>query len=206
MGFSEKVKLEALKRADWRCVLCQAIWCEVHHIIPQEEDGPDDIDNAAPLCGSCHHQYGGNPKLRKQIRLRRDWWWERCENSPVNPNAEHLNKLFVEYREEQRHERTQDREERAEERKATLEQMKQIIGDEFRGAMESVESAKTLPDLVQASSGLSITTFAPTVRVDAVLVPSCPQCGAGLLSDGTCPSCGSSGLSNQYGTTGPPST
>ena len=79
MPFSEKVKLEVKKRANFTCC-----WCEdrqrkvdVHHIVPQAEGGPDTIDNAAPLCGSCHDAYGNNPDLRKEIRSRRDHLYER---------------------------------------------------------------------------------------------------------------------------------
>ena len=52
---------------------------EVHHIVPQEENGPDNEDNAAPLCPSCHESYGANPKKRKFIREARDLWYEICE-------------------------------------------------------------------------------------------------------------------------------
>jgi hypothetical protein len=77
MPFPESVKKEAKRRANYRCVVCQQPFVEVHHIIPDGE-GPDTVDNAAPLCGGCHHRYGGNPELRKQLREMRDWWWERC--------------------------------------------------------------------------------------------------------------------------------
>src|SRR5207253_338152 len=59
-------------------VVCQQPWVEVHHIHPEAQGGLDTIENAAPLCGSCHNKYGGNPDLRKQLREMRDWWWQRC--------------------------------------------------------------------------------------------------------------------------------
>lgn len=52
---------------------------EVHHIIPQEEGGPDTEDNAAPLCPSCHETYGANPQKRKFLKEARDLWYEICE-------------------------------------------------------------------------------------------------------------------------------
>jgi hypothetical protein len=80
MCFSETTKLNVKKQADFTCC-----WCtdprnkiEVHHIIPRADEGPDNEDNAAPLCGNCHTLYGGNPELRKEIRLRRDHWFETC--------------------------------------------------------------------------------------------------------------------------------
>lgn len=51
---------------------------EVHHIIPQEDKGPDTEDNAAPLCPSCHETYGANPTKRKFITEARDFWHEVC--------------------------------------------------------------------------------------------------------------------------------
>jgi HNH endonuclease len=81
MPFSESIKIEAKKRANYRCVVCQGFWVEVHHIHPEGQGGPSTLDNAAPLCTGCHHQYGGNPELRKQLREMRDHWWERCKQT-----------------------------------------------------------------------------------------------------------------------------
>jgi hypothetical protein len=78
MAFPESVKLDAKRRANYRCVVCQRPWVEVHHIQPEAQGGPDTVENAAPLCAGCHHQYGGNRDLRKQLREMRDHWWERC--------------------------------------------------------------------------------------------------------------------------------
>ena len=77
--FSEAVKLEVKKKAAFRCCRCQSISVQVHHIIPQKDGGSDDIDNAAPLCSSCHDLFGANPIKRKEIRQMRDWWYERVE-------------------------------------------------------------------------------------------------------------------------------
>jgi hypothetical protein len=80
MAFSEKIKLLAKQKAAFRCCLCHKPFVEIHHIIPQAEGGPDSLDNAAPLCSSCHDLYGGNPEKRKIIRQMRDYWWELMEN------------------------------------------------------------------------------------------------------------------------------
>ena len=79
MAFSEALKLKVRKKAHLSCCLCKAIGVEVHHIIPQEENGPDTEENAAPLCPSCHEAYGANPQKRKFIREARDLWYEICE-------------------------------------------------------------------------------------------------------------------------------
>jgi 5-methylcytosine-specific restriction endonuclease McrA len=64
MPFSENIKIEAKKLANFRCVVCQGVWVEIHHIQPEGQGGPNALDNAAPLCAGCHHQYGGNPDER----------------------------------------------------------------------------------------------------------------------------------------------
>lgn len=102
MSFSEKVKLEAKKKAGFRCVICQEPFVEVHHIVPQKEGGEDTINNAAPLCSRCHDLYGDNPSKRKQIRQMRDHWNEVMEKrnkgklsnlDPIRPDHERINAL-----------------------------------------------------------------------------------------------------------------
>lgn len=95
MPFSEAVKLEAKERAHYACIWCQETkdFIVLHHILPQEEKGPDTLDNTAPLCSACHALIGGNPDLRKQMREKRDSWWKRCANlrGPApDPEAERL--------------------------------------------------------------------------------------------------------------------
>ncbi len=80
MPFSEQVRLAVKKKANFTCCWCQdrAKKVHVHHIKPQSQSGPDTKDNAAPLCGSCHDLYGNNPDLMKEVRYRRDHWYETC--------------------------------------------------------------------------------------------------------------------------------
>ena len=81
MAFSDKVKLAVKRRANFTCCWCHDhdVPVEIHHVIPQADGGSDDIDNAAPLCPTCHTKYGNNPDHRKEIRSRRDHWYEICE-------------------------------------------------------------------------------------------------------------------------------
>ena len=96
MAFTEKTKLEAKRRAAFRCCICQRLFVEIHHIIPQSEGGADTLENAAPLCASCHDLFGGNPEKRKQIREMRNYWWElvRDRNKQIIA-AEDLNSISV---------------------------------------------------------------------------------------------------------------
>jgi hypothetical protein len=86
MPFSEKTKEEVLRKANMRCCICRSHPAtEIHHIVPQSEEGPDIEDNAAPLCPNCHDTYGGNPDKRRFIRRNRDDWYEICEKrSPAD--------------------------------------------------------------------------------------------------------------------------
>jgi hypothetical protein len=94
VGFPENIKLEAKTRAHYQCVICRqlGVFVEVHHIIPESENGPDTVENAAPLCPSCHETYGGNPDKRKWVRENRDFWWDFCEKKNLNPALVELNK------------------------------------------------------------------------------------------------------------------
>ena len=79
MAFSESLKKKVRRRAHFCCCLCKSLGVEVHHIIPQEEGGPETEDNAAPLCPTCHETYGANLQKRKFIREARDLWYEICD-------------------------------------------------------------------------------------------------------------------------------
>ena len=80
MAFSEALKLNIKKKAHFACCMCKALGVEIHHIVPESENGPDTEDNAAPLCPSCHAAYGANPQRRRFIRELRDFWYEICAN------------------------------------------------------------------------------------------------------------------------------
>ena len=84
MGFSERVKYEAKRKAAFQCCRCRSIGVEVHHIIPQEHGGSDDMENAAALCPRCHTYFGGNPDKRKEIIQMRDLWYEMVSLLPNN--------------------------------------------------------------------------------------------------------------------------
>ena len=85
MGFSETIKKEVREKAAFRCCRCQTIGVEVHHIIPREYGGNDDIENAAPLCPNCHDNFGPNPEKRKAITEMRDWWYKKAKTMFAQP-------------------------------------------------------------------------------------------------------------------------
>ena len=78
MPFDERLKVEVRRNAHFACCLCHDLGVEIHHIVPEGEGGPNDSENAAPLCPTCHERYGANPTKRKFIREARDLWFEVC--------------------------------------------------------------------------------------------------------------------------------
>lgn len=76
MPFSERTKYLAKSKAAFRCCVCHKPFVEIHHLVPESEGGPNDLENAAPLCASCHDLYGGNPEKRKILTQMRNHWWE----------------------------------------------------------------------------------------------------------------------------------
>lgn len=89
MGFSENLKREVKEKAAFRCCRCQNIGVQVHHIEPESDGGPDTVDNAAPLCPSCHDYFGANPRKQKEIKHMRDWWYQTVEQMYPNKYATH---------------------------------------------------------------------------------------------------------------------
>jgi HNH endonuclease len=89
MAFSDKIKRLAKQKSAFRCCLCHKTFVEIHHITPQAEGGADTLDNAAPLCSTCHDLYGGNPEKRKIIRQMRDDWWHLMEKRRKNLTESH---------------------------------------------------------------------------------------------------------------------
>ncbi len=70
--FSESVKVEARRLAFFRCCYCHdKQGDQVHHLLPQEEDGPGVLDNAILLCVQCHADYGHRADKRRQLREAR---------------------------------------------------------------------------------------------------------------------------------------
>src|SRR3989344_8666570 len=99
MAFSETIKRVAKEKSHYKCCWCQQIngTLDVHHIIPQAENGPDTNDNAVPLCKNCHDTFGSNPIKRKEIREKRDWWYAYCEslNTADSVNNQKIDELIT---------------------------------------------------------------------------------------------------------------
>ena len=78
--FPDTVRIQALQRAAFKCVLCKdQVARQVHHIVPPSEGGTDGEENAAPLCPQCHEDHGNDSRWRGFIREARDDWYRKVE-------------------------------------------------------------------------------------------------------------------------------
>lgn len=94
MGFSEKIRRQALVACRRRCVICgkfKGTKIEVHHLIPVAMGGSNDFDNAIPLCFDCHADIGqkfyrehakGTKYSVPELKQQRDKFYKMIENNP----------------------------------------------------------------------------------------------------------------------------
>ena len=96
MPFNQDLRNKVLLWCDRHCCLCKkacGVNIEVHHIIPENEKGTDDIDNAIPLCFECHgivHHYNtrqpiGTKYKPEELKARRDQIYEEYTRHLVPP-------------------------------------------------------------------------------------------------------------------------
>ena len=94
--FSENDKIKCLLWCDRHCCLCGKACgtnIEVHHIIPKEQGGTGDINNAIPLCFDCHSAVGcynvkhptGNRYKPEELKARREQIYEEHTRHLVPP-------------------------------------------------------------------------------------------------------------------------
>ena len=185
MPFSEKVKSQARKKAHFRCVICHEPFVEVHHIVPDSENGPNTLDNAAPLCAGCHDAYGNNPDKRKQIRDMRDLWYDICKKRYAKSDIgayEKLNELY---------EMTKTVKEGQDKYEEILKEIKATVSGTLSGTEDSMRKAETLEDVITTSG--YVTSSGTKLAENVYANVSCPNCGTriGLLvGTDKCPNCG----------------
>ncbi len=145
MDFPESVKLDAKRRAHYQCVVRRrSVFLHVRHIVPQEEDGPGILDNAAPLCVECHDLHGNDPTKRKWLREARDFWWEHCAKQDADPAGLTLLARFDQLQTDV----TAGRRELAE--------VKTLVVEQLRWAISGVSSASTAQGVAQAASATDV--------------------------------------------------
>jgi len=182
MVFSEAIKKEVRQKASFRCCRCEAIDVEVHHIIPQEKDGLDTIENAAPLCPNCHTNFGDNVKKRKIIKEMRDVWYKRVEEMYKPKDLLQLEKISI---------ALANLNENLPELKKDL---KEFVNSKIEGITSDTAQA-TASNIVSSVAGVSATKLGPNVysnlecakchnRVGLLIgTDKCPACGEPIVSD-----------------------
>lgn len=181
MPFGEKVKREVKERAAFRCCRCQSVGIQVHHIIPEEHGGGDTIENAAPLCASCHVGFGGNPEKRKEITEMRDWWYGQVESHffGPNPSFEMLEQINAKVEEIQANQADV----------TELKDMLRSVAEEMINSITPGTAPATASSIVNASSAASSVKLGPGAHANFV----CRRCNTtiGLLvGSDVCPYCG----------------
>ena len=156
MDFTEQIKREVKEKAAFRCCRCQNIGIHVHHILPQNSGGSCDIDNAAPLCPSCHDYYGSNPDKRKEIGQMRDWWYEQAK------------KQFPDNRQLSRLEDINTKLDKLQQNQITLDDFKQELKEFANEAINNV----TLGTAVTTASGIANASVSPSASPSASPSPS----------------------------------
>lgn len=69
MAFDQKEVDTLLAETGRRCCICGTLHkVQVHHIIPRNKGGTDNIDNAIPLCPNCHDEVHSRFALGKTTR------------------------------------------------------------------------------------------------------------------------------------------
>lgn len=93
MAFTRDEVSQLLARCHRRCCICHrfcGVKIETDHIIPRDDNGSDDIENAIPVCFECHaeiHSYNdqhprGRKFLPEELRAHKEQWLVICSERP----------------------------------------------------------------------------------------------------------------------------
>lgn len=182
MSFTEKLKDKVRKKSHYQCCVCKELFIDIHHIIPESENGPDDIDNAAPLCAKCHRQFGNNPDHRKTIRGMRDLWYKICKtrykdnySQPIFEKLDSLGQEIIAIKDDKVKE------------SAILEDIKKEICKLRDKEQENIKSSSSVEEI--QSESITATKLGSGVHANV----HCNKCNTtiGLLvGTDNCPNCG----------------
>ncbi len=90
MAFPEAGVARLLADCKRHCCVCLR-WCgsriQLHHIVPQAQGGPDDIDNAIPVCLDCHAEIESRSNMGRhfspsELHEHKRRWLEICRDRP----------------------------------------------------------------------------------------------------------------------------
>jgi HNH endonuclease len=181
--FSDSVKLEARRLADFWCCYChQRAGDHLHHLIPMEEGGASGIDNAMLLCAQCHSDYGSRIDKRPQLRQARDNWYEivqRRQRPEIGPLLERVQELAT---------------------KQDLVQMGAELQGVFTNFLASFANGSTSPQqaanvasiMVTSTSASVLMSASPSLAVEGEVIRQCAKCRRPFEPEGVevfCPHC-----------------
>src|SRR5437867_102376 len=90
MAFPEDGVAQLLADCKRHCCVCWR-WCgskiQLHHILPKKQDGPDEIDNAVPVCMDCHAEIESKSNMGRhfsqaELLEHKRRWLEICRVRP----------------------------------------------------------------------------------------------------------------------------
>ena len=92
-GFPQKEVDQLLVRCHRHCCICHrfcGVKVEIDHIVPQADQGSDDIENAIAVCFECHAEIHGyndkHPRGRKfhpgELKKHKEQWLKVCADKP----------------------------------------------------------------------------------------------------------------------------
>lgn len=93
MAFPDAGVAQLLADCKRHCCVCWR-WCgtkmHLHHIIPRAAGGPDEIENAIPVCLDCHAEIESRGNMGRQftqaeLREHKRRWLEVCRDQPAAP-------------------------------------------------------------------------------------------------------------------------
>ncbi|MBN2331285.1 MAG: HNH endonuclease [Candidatus Aenigmarchaeota archaeon] len=189
MPFTEKLKWEVKRKAHFKCCWCREIRhsLDVHHIVPESENGPSTFENAAPLCKNCHDIVGHNPKKRKEIVERRNFLYEQCEKS--NEDTKKLEEIHCIVTDMKK-----DNDDKMREVKSIMSGLVKKTECLF-SKLETTPSSQWSDTLSQIGTTTSTISTGSGAMIDFGNIHSQSRCGhcgySGFpMSGGKCPACG----------------
>jgi hypothetical protein len=91
MAFPDAAVAQLLADCKRHCCVClkwSGTKIHLHHIIPKAQGGPDEIDNAIPVCLDCHAEIESRGNMGRQftapeLREHKRRWLEICRDQPA---------------------------------------------------------------------------------------------------------------------------
>lgn len=108
MPFSKEIREQAIVESARHCAVChkhKGVNVEVHHIIPEEENGPNTLANAICLCFDCHSDAGhynskhprGTKLSRSELLKHKELWKRIVLENKIPLAKDSTNLLHVQY-------------------------------------------------------------------------------------------------------------